>query len=292
MRTLNCLLSIKNLLVICLSVACLTSCNHRLAPPPIGAAGSDGYVLVWADEFNGKGVPDTANWNYEEGFVRNQEQQWYQKGNASMRNGLLTIEARKETKPNPHYEAESKEWRKNRPQIEYTSSCLLTRGKQQWLYGRFECRARIGIDKGMWPAWWTLGIGKPWPANGEIDIMEYYRGMLLANIAFRGATGKAEWFSNRFNTDSLGAQKWASQFHTWRMDWTDEYIALYLDDQLLNKVTQDKLTNQDGSQFNPFRQPHYMLLNLAMGGMNGGDVTGTSFPQKFEVDYVRVYQKR
>ena len=75
------------------------------------------------------------------------------------------------------------------------------------------------------------------------------------------------------------------------MDWTEEYIALYCDDQLLNKTALDLLANKDGSGFNPFKQPHYMLLNLAMGGMNGGDPSSTHFPQKFEIDYVRVYQK-
>lgn len=152
-------------------------------------------------------------------------------------------------------------------------------------------RAKIDISKGMWPAWWTLGVNKPWPGNGEIDIMEYYRGKLLANIACLGTDRKAYWFSNTYKTDSLGGDAWANQFHTWRMDWTEEFIALYCDDVLLNKVNLDELVNKDGSGFNPFRQPHYMLLNFALGGMNGGDPSSTAFPRKFEIDYVRVYQK-
>ena len=151
-------------------------------------------------------------------------------------------------------------------------------------------RARIGISPGMWPAWWTLGVEKPWPANGEIDIMEYYRGKLLANIAGLGTDKKAFWFSNTFSTDSLGTSEWAAQFHIWRMDWTKEYIALFCDEQLLNKVPLDSLENRDGSGFNPFRQPHYMLVNLAIGGDNGGDPSGTAFPQRLEVDYIRVYR--
>lgn len=268
------------------------SCGSHTTSMKNDSHGQDGYTLVWADEFNNNGRPDSANWGYEYGFVRNEELQWYQPENAQCSNGILTIEARRETKPNPRYVPDSKEWRKSRKDIEYTSSCILTRGKQQWLYGRFELRAKIGIDKGMWPAWWTLGIDKPWPGNGEIDIMEYYRGMLLANIACLGKDRKAEWYSNRFKTDSLGGAKWADKFHIWRMDWTPDYIALFMDDQLLNKVNTDQLVNKDGSGFNPFRQPHYMLINLAMGGMNGGDVSNTAFPQKFEVDYVRVYQKK
>jgi beta-glucanase (GH16 family) len=153
-------------------------------------------------------------------------------------------------------------------------------------------RGRIDISEGIWPAWWTLGTDKPWPGNGEIDIMEYYKGKLLANIACLNTSGKAEWHSNTFNIDSLGGTTWASRFHTWRMDWTEQFIALYVDDQLLNKVGIDRLANKDGSGFNPFKQPHYMLLNMAIGGINGGDPSATSFPKRFEVDYVRVYQKK
>jgi beta-glucanase (GH16 family) len=253
---------------------------------------SEGYKLVWADEFNKKGAADTTNWGYERGFVRNEEHQWYQPENALCKDGQLVIEAKREQKPNPRYTEGSKDWRRNRPNIEYTSSCLLTRGKHDWQYGRFEMRGRISIKDGIWPAWWTLGVSKPWPANGEIDIMEYYRGKLLANIACLAPNRKAEWFSNTFSIDSIGGEKWASQYHTWRMDWTEEYIALYVDDIELNKVPLEKLYNKDDSGYNPFRQPHYMLLNMAIGGQNGGDPTKTTFPQLFEVDYVRVYQKK
>jgi beta-glucanase (GH16 family) len=270
----------------------VAACNRHASVSSANVTPPAGYKLVWADEFNKTGQPDSANWNYEYGFVRNEELQWYQRENARIVDGLLLIEAKQEEKPNPLYKENSRSWRTNRSTIQYTSSCLLTRGKQSWLYGRFEMRARIGISKGMWPAWWTLGVDKGWPANGEIDIMEYYRGKMLANIACLDSNRKPEWFSNTFKIDSLGGEAWAHQFHIWRMDWTEEYIALYCDDQLLNKVALDKLTNKDGSNFNPFKQKHYMLLNLAMGGMNGGDITGTTFPQKFEIDYVRVYQTK
>jgi beta-glucanase (GH16 family) len=250
------------------------------------------YVLTWSDEFNKDGAPDPSNWNYEKGFVRNHEHQYYQPENAWCEKGNLIIEARKEDKPNPNYVEGSNDWRKNRQTINYTSACLRSMGLKTWQYGRFEMRARIDISAGIWPAWWTLGVSKSWPGDGEIDIMEYYRGMLLANIACLGPDKKAEWFSNRFPTDSLGGTKWSAAFHIWKMDWTEEYIALYLDDVLLNKVPLDKLENKDGSGFNPFKQPHYMLLNMALGGDNGGNVEKTSFPRRFEVDYVRVYQKK
>lgn len=253
---------------------------------------AEGYRLVWADEFNRNGAPDTANWNYEKGFVRNEEDQWYGEENAWCEKGLLTIEGRKEERPNPRYEAGSKDWRRSRPTIRYTSSSINTRGKQQWQYGRFVMRGKIEIGGGLWPAWWTLGVAGQWPRNGEIDIMEYYNGKLLANIATGTATPyKAEWYSNRFSMDSIGGQAWASQFHEWRMDWDTTAISLYVDDQLLNRTELHRLVNKDGSGINPFHQPHYMLLNLAIGGMNGGVIDDTVFPSRLLIDYVRVYQK-
>ena len=252
----------------------------------------DGYKLVWAEEFNKGLVPDSLQWRYEKGFVRNEEFQWYQEENTWCEKGLLIIEGRRESRPNPAYRAGSKDWRTNRQNIEYTSSSINTSGRQQWLYGRFVMRGRINVSPGLWPAWWTLGVNGRWPANGEIDIMEYYSNKLLANVACIGPDRKAEWYSNTFSIDSVGGSQWASKFHTWRMDWDENYIALYLDDRLLNKVELNKLINKDGSNINPFKQPHYMLLNLAIGGTNGGDPANTKFPNRFEVDYVRVYQKQ
>ncbi|MEA5404354.1 glycoside hydrolase family 16 protein [Arcicella sp. DC2W] len=251
----------------------------------------EGYKLAWSDEFDKDGTPNPANWSYENGFVRNHELQWYQPDNAFCKNGNLIIEARREQKPNPNYVEGSNDWRKKQPMIDFSSSCMITAGKKTWQYGRFELRAKIDISQGIWPAWWTLGVDKNWPANGEIDMMEFYRGKVLANIACLSANKQAEWHSNTFSVDSLGGANWAAQFHVWRMDWEKDFIALYLDDQLLNKVPMNVLVNKDGSGFNPFQQPHYMLLNVAVGGDNGGNPYKSTFPSRMEVDYVRVYQK-
>ena len=253
---------------------------------------NDGYELVWADEFNHTGPPKSENWSYETGFERNEELQWYQQDNIWCKNGLLILEARRETKPNPLYKAGSTEWRNNRKDIKYTSASIKTRGKQSWQYGRFVMRGKIDISNGLWPAWWTLGNNGKWPATGEIDIMEYYRNKLLANIAYLGPDKKDAWFTENRNIDSLGGKKWASKFHIWRMDWDENDIALYVDDLLLMKVAVNKLVNHDLKKINPFKQPHYMLLDLAVGGQQGGDPAHTKFPKRFEVDYVRVYQKK
>lgn len=251
-----------------------------------------GYTLVWADEFNHTGRPDSTKWGYEHGLVRNEELQWYQQKNAFCKKGKLIIEARKEQRSNPHYDAGSKDWRKKNELISYSSSCLVTAGKSEWQYGLFEMRGKIDISEGLWPTWWTMGIDKKWPAGGEIDMMEYYRGKLLANVACLGKHNSTEWHIKKFPVDSLGGAAWAAKFHVWKMEWTPSDISLYVDDVLLNHVAVDSLVNKDGSGFNPFKQPHYMLLNLAVGGRNGGDPSKTVFPKRIEIDYVRVYQQQ
>ena len=254
----------------------------------------DDYTLVWSDEFNTGTAPDTTNWTHEQGFVRNHEFQWYQPGNASCAGGILTIEARREHKANPYYQAGSNDWKKKNAYIEYTSSSISTEGKKSWMYGRFELRARIDTSMGLWPAWWTLGLERTWPSNGEIDMMEYYRQNLLANIAKGTATPyKAHWFSNKKPISSFADHAdWASKFHVWRMDWTEQEISLWVNGELLNKQAMTDLYDLDSTHFHPFRQPHYMLLNMAVGGDNGGDpnASPSPFPKKYEIDWVRVYK--
>ena len=247
--------------------------------------------LVWADEFNMDGKPSARNWTFEHGFVRNHELQWYQPDNARCENGLLVIEGRREQRPNPTYKPNSSDWKTNRPTVNYTAASLKTQGLHSWQYGRFEMRGRIDIRPGMWPAFWTLGVAGNWPSNGEIDIMEYYRNQLLANVAWGTAKPSvAEWRTTRKPIDSLNDPDWPKKFHVWRMDWDKTTIQLYVDGQLLTKVDLKETVNKDGSNLNPFHQPHYLLLNLAIGGDNGGDPSATSFPSRLEVDYVRVYQ--
>ncbi|MBO0935642.1 glycoside hydrolase family 16 protein [Fibrella sp. HMF5335] len=266
-------------------------CYGQSVNAPLQAPGN--YQLVWADEFTTNGPPNPANWTYERGFVRNNELQWYQPDNARCQNGFLVIEARRENRPNPTYSAGSSVWNTSRPTIQYSSACLITRGLHSWQYGRFEMRGRIDTRAGLWPAFWTLGQTGQWPSNGEIDIMEYYRNMLLANVAWGTSTQyKAEWRTVRKPVDMFNDPGWASKFHIWRMDWDETAIALYVDDTLLNRVNLSETINTDGSGFNPFRQPHYILLDLAVGGDQGGDPSATVFPGRFEVDYVRVYQKQ
>ena len=141
----------------------------------------EGYKLVWNEEFNVDGKLNPEDWKFEEGFSRNHELQWYQKDNAYCKDGKLVIVGRKEKRPNPTYKANG-DWRQKRKFIEYTSASVIT--KKSWKYGRFEIKAKIKCEDGLWPAIWTVGNEGEWPSNGEVDILEFYKGKILANTVW------------------------------------------------------------------------------------------------------------
>lgn len=232
--------------------------------PPPSPSPSPPLVLAWSDEFDAcpNGRPDPKKWGYEHGLVRNNEAQWYQSDNAACVNGSLVITARREH-PAEH------------PSAEYTSASLTGKGLQEFSYGRFEMRGKIDIRAGSWPAWWTLGVHGSWPQGGEIDIMEYYRGNVLANFFYGD-----KWNSKRTPVDDA----WASEFHTWVMDWDEETITISVDGEVRNTEAVSKADCWAG-------KPVYMIINQALGGSNGGDPSATTFPMYYEVDYVRVYQR-
>lgn len=251
------------------------------------------YKLVWADEFDKDGLPNPRNWVFEKGFVRNHEAQWYQKENAVCRDGHLIITGGEDIKRNPGYVKGSTDWTETKF-IEYSSSSLMTKGLHQWTMGRFVARAKIPHGEGMWPAFWMVGAKGEWPSSGEIDIMEYYQDKILANVAH--GTDKrwnARWHSTLTRTRELGGKKWLNDFHLWRMDWDTESIRLYVDDRLLNetRLTETNNANSKWGPKNPFHHPHYMILNLALGGDNGGDMEKANLPAEYIIDYVRVYQR-
>jgi beta-glucanase (GH16 family) len=249
------------------------------------------YQLVWSDEFNTAGLPDSTKWDHEIGFVRNYEDQWYQKENAICENGLLVITGKQEHKPNPNYIPGSNNWRNSRQWIEYTASSLMMKKVHSYKYGKLEVRAKIDAQTGLWPAIWTLGVSGEWPSNGEVDVMEYYDNKILANYAW-GSTkkGKAIWDGASIPVDSLGGVKWANHFHIWTYEWDEKTMIIALDGVVMNTADLTQTINQSDGK-NPFHQPHYLLLNLAMGGTQGGSLSNTVLPSKYLIDYVRIYQK-
>ena len=235
--------------------------------------------LIWSDEFNYKGLPDSSKWNYDVGGdgYGNNEAQFYTKNrpeNAKVENGNLIIEARKEN------------WEKNK----YTSARLLTRGKFSFQYGTVEVRAKLPKGRGTWPAIWMMsGNMKKWPDDGELDIMEHVgfnQGYIHASVH----TKKYNHIIGTQKTDTLIVKDASEKFHIYKADWTPEKIDVYIDDQKFFTYENKEKTYEAW----PFDQPYFIILNLAVGGFWGGKegIDDTIFPQKYEIDYVRVYQSK
>lgn len=251
-----------------------------------------GMKLVWNDEFDKGTVPDPEKWNFELGFVRNREPQWYQKENAYIQDGRLILEVRREEKENPNYVEGSTDWKTNRRTAPFTSASVTTKQKFSWLYGRFEMRAKIDTSPGIWPAFWTVGTVGRWPHNGEIDIMEFYAQGLLANVAWgTGKPGGSKWNTKtkrlKYFTDK--DPDWSNKFHLWAMDWDENKIVLSVDGEVLNTQDLSQTINGDAEARNPFHGSQSIIINAAVGH---GDTTNTKFPSRYEIDYVRVYQKQ
>jgi len=144
------------------TLAALMICGgvgRRAARPPAPDTNAPRqFELVWADEFDRDGPPDSSKWTYEHGFVRNEELQWYRPENARVEHGQLIIEARRERIANPAFDSGGRSWRARRASAEYTSASLTTRGLARWQYGRFEMRARIDVRAGLWLA--SRGSGR------------------------------------------------------------------------------------------------------------------------------------
>jgi len=255
------------------------------------------WKLVWAEEFDYEGLPDKTKWDYEEGFIRNREMQYYtreRKENVRIEDGVLVIEGRKEEFANPAHQADSQQ-----PQVaSYTSGSINTLGKTAFLYGRVEVRARMPRGKGMWPAIWMMGTNRTevgWPRCGEIDIMEYVGKdphKIHANNHFANPEIKDKSLKGKAVHKSGGGGKITinepyKDFHVYAIEWNENDIQFFVDDERYATFNIDMAGKGPD---NPFRKPHYLLLNLAMGGSWGGTIDDNVLPQKYEIDYVRYYK--
>jgi len=239
--------------------------------------------LVWADEFDGTAV-DTSKWEFMIGDGSaygipgwgNNELQYYTPSNAAVAGGALTITAREE-------------WVGGKP---YTSARLRSLNKGDWTYGRFEMRARLPVTQGMWPAFWMLPSNSPyggWAAGGEIDIMESkgsepetIHGTIHYGDQFPGNT-----FSG--NTTNI-APGTATDWHVYAVEWFPDRMDFYVNEEKYFSFENEGT----GWEVWPCDNPHYLILNLAIGGTGGGQqgIDKSVFPQRMEVDYVRVYQEK
>lgn len=233
-------------------------------------------TLVWQDEFNGSALNPNF-WNFEEGNGvegwGNSELQFYRKENTKVNNGYLTITAKKES-----YGGK-----------EYTSSRLTTQDKKDFLYGRVDFRAKLPKGQGIWPAFWALGANiktTPWPFSGEIDIMEMIGGGTGRDNMSHG-TVHYEDGGHKYigGSTTLKSGDFYDQFHVFSVVWTNLSIKWYVDNEEFYSF------DSTGASKDEFRRPFFLLINLAVGGnWPGAPNASTVFPQKYIVDYVRVFQ--
>ncbi|HBC86089.1 MAG TPA: glycosyl hydrolase [Lentisphaeria bacterium] len=271
--------------------ALLTFCLAAI-PLVVTGVNPEEWKLVWADEFDKDGLPDPAKWDYEEGLVRNEEAQYYTRErleNARVEGGILILEGKKEQFKNKAFKPGSLTWKTKSENAEYTAASIITKGKFSAKYGRIEARAKIPQGLGTWPAIWMLGdtrnTGKGWPLCGEIDIMEFV-GKEPDKI--HGTVHFSKDGKHKSNGGKLLAQKPFDDFHIYAIEWDSEKIDFYFDEQ---KYHTFKLADADEGTYNAFREPFYLLMNFAIGGKWGGKIDDKVLPQKFLIDYIRVYQK-
>ena len=235
-----------------------------------------GMTLVWQDEFNGTEL-DSKFWNFEEGNGNegwgNQELQYYRKENTKVGSGYLTITAKKESFGGK----------------EYTSSRLTTEEKKAFLYGRIDFRAKLPKGQGIWPAFWALGANirtTPWPFSGEIDIMEMVGGGPGKDNTAHG-TVHYEDGGHKYigGSTTLTSGDFYDKFHVFSLVWTETSLKWYVDNVEFYKF------DSTGANKDEFRRSYFLLINLAVGGnWPGAPNASTVFPQKYIVDYVRVFQ--
>jgi len=251
------------------------------------------YELVWADEFDGTGSPDASKWGYENGFIRNEEEQYYtnRTENARQEDGFLILEAHREEIENEAFASEEDpNWKFNRETAKYTSASLTTRNIATWEYGKIEVKAKLPKGLGMWPAIWMLGnnisqVG--WPACGEIDIMEH--------VGFEPTTIHGTVHTKAYNHviqtqvgKTISLDDPYDEFHIYSMEWTADKIDILLDQKVYMTFNNEQKTTDEW----PFDQKFFMILNVTVGGGWGGQqgIDDSIFPQRMTIDYVRVYQ--
>ncbi|MFB3903012.1 MAG: endo-1,4-beta-xylanase [Acidobacteriota bacterium] len=249
-----------------------------------------GWRLAWSDEFNGPAI-DTTRWEHQIGTGSpagwgNNELEYYtdRPENSRIEDGKLVIEARKD-----YYQPPGT----TNLAYTYTSARMRTKNKGDWTYGRFEFRARLPRGKGLWPAIWMLPTDDfygTWPASGEIDIMEYLgheTNKVYGTLHYGGQSHQSSGWHY-----VLPSGNFSDDFHLFRLEWEPGVIRWYVDNVLYQTQPPPQWYTKVPFPA-PFDKRFHLILNLAVGGnWPGYPDPSTEFPQRMEVDYVRVYQRR
>ncbi|MDO4527647.1 MAG: glycoside hydrolase family 16 protein [bacterium] len=233
------------------------------------------WELVFEENFDGAGAPNPNVWGYELGYVRNKELQLYTDHTdyVYQKDGVLNIRAHRAEDGNIY------------------SGSIHTLGKQDFLYGKIEVRAKLPKGQGVWPAIWMMGVNRSevrWPYCGEIDIMEYVWGTPKTVYA------TCHWWSPQTKKHARSGSQYASEvvldgdWHRYTLIWTPTDATFYFDDIQYAQIDLTQAQQMDGS--NPFQQPFYLLLNLAIGGGWGGALEESTLPALYQIDYVRYWK--
>jgi beta-glucanase (GH16 family) len=240
--------------------------------------------LIWSDEFDYTGRLDSSKWDYNLGDGcpaicgwGNNESQFYTSDEANVRvvNGKLILEAHKDSLGGKAY----------------TSARIVSRNKGDWVYGRIEVSAKLPKGRGTWPAIWMLSSDWEyggWPSSGEIDIMEHVGhnpGMVHGTIH----TEKYNHIKRTQKEGTISVPDAQDAFHVYAIDWTKDGVDFMVDGVVYHTVKKVKSDDYKGW---PFDKRFHLIMNLAVGGFWGGmqGIDNSIFPQKMEIDYVRVYQ--
>lgn len=270
--------------LILLAVACNDdTTDTTIEPKPDNDSPIAGYVKIWGDEFDGTEL-NTICWTAENTVGANQEQQYYsdRKENVRVEDGCLVIEAHKESLGGR----------------DYTSGRINSSGKIQFKYGYLEARMMLPKGRGTWPAFWMLGTQSVWPACGEIDIMEHsgQRPTIVSHAlhTLERNTSNGKYWSTEYTPEGGVEGVW----HTYALLWEEDADAsddriTFMVDGIATAVQYQPHGVEDSSRW-PFNSYFYIVLNLAMGGLMGGDIDDAAFNDGvvMKVDYVRLYQKQ
>jgi len=258
-----------------------------VSPPPPNT-----WVQVWSDEFDGPAGArvDSTKWGYDlaDGCSNtncgwgNNEKEYYTASSDNIAlngQGQLVIVARTAPAGLSCYYGPCR----------YTSAKITTRGKVLAAPGRVEARIKLAQGQGLWPAFWLLGYGTPgtpWPACGELDIME--------NKGSQSTTSSSALHGPGYsgNTPFAHAQNFSSgtisDFHTYAVEWDSVHVRYFVDDTAHYGITRGAVEKYGKWVLD---QPFYVILNLAVGGHFDGDPQSDAiFPATMLVDYVRVFR--
>ncbi|MGV8946089.1 MAG: glycerophosphodiester phosphodiesterase family protein [Lutibacter sp.] len=242
------------------------------------------YKLVWSDEFDYIGLPDSTKWNYEaggHGWGNNEKQFYIGKSleNSYVKDGKLHIVALKKEYEN----------------LNYTSAKLTTYERFPIKYGKIEVMAKLPEGKGTWPAIWMLPETlqkneEEWPLSGEIDIMEHVgRDPNVVHTSLHTELYNF-WKKNQY-THFEKIPNVFNDFHLYGIEWTSESIKFFIDNKLFYEAIKGENGKDTTNEGWPFEKPYYLILNLAIGGNWGGEIDDAIFPAEMQIEFVRMYKK-